>query len=138
MADCVVDASATLAWCFWDEPVDWVEALFRRLASGGEAFVPRHWAFEIANSFVIAMRRGRATRQDLDRAFHALRALPIYTDMTGDTTVFTALVTLAEKYRLSVYDAAYMELAMRSRLPLATLDSDLRAAAVSAGIAVLK
>ncbi|MGB2621235.1 MAG: type II toxin-antitoxin system VapC family toxin [Candidatus Acidiferrum sp.] len=138
MADFVVDASATLVWCFRDEPVDWIETLFRSLISGREAIVPRHWAFEVANSFVIAMRRGRATRLELERAFHALRALPIYTDMTGDATVFTAMVNLAEKHRLSVYDAAYMELAMRSRLPLATLDDDLRAAAASAGIAVLK
>ena len=59
-------------------------------------------------------------------------------EISVTTTVFTALVTLAEKYRLSVYDAAYMELPMRSRLPPATLDSDLGAAAVSAGIALLK
>jgi|SRR5580704_978183 predicted nucleic acid-binding protein len=138
MASFVVDASATLAWCFRDETIGWVEALFDQLTSGSEILVPRHWAFEVANSFVIAMRRGRLTNQGMEQNFAVLRALPIYTDMTGDSTVFTAMVGLAEKYRLSVYDAAYIELAMRSRLPLATLDGDLRAAAVSAGIAVLK
>ncbi len=138
MADFVVDASAATAWCFRDESVGWVEALFGQLTPHSRVLVPRHWSFEVANSFLIAMRRGRLTKAELEQNFGVLRALPIYTDMTGDATVFTAMVNLAEKHRLSVYDAAYMELAMRSRLPLATLDDDLRAAAVSAGIAVLK
>ena len=138
MSDFVVDASATLAWCFRDESVGWVDGLFQRLTSDSQAFVPRHWAFEVANSFLIAMRRGRAKRQELQRAFQNLASLPIYTDMTSDTTIFTTLVTFAERHRLSVYDAAYLELALRSHLPLATLDGDLRAAAVSAGVTVLK
>lgn len=137
MADFVVDASATLAWCFQDESVDWVDALFRRLILGSEAIVPRHWAFEVANAFVIAMRRGRATQQDLQRAFFNLRSLPIYTEMTDDSAIFTTLVELAGKHQLSVYDAAYIELAMRCRVPLATCDSDLRAAAISVGLSFI-
>lgn len=138
MANFVVDSSATLAWCFRDESIGWVEALFRQLTPESEVLVPRHWAFEVANSLVIAMRRNRLTNQGLEQNFEVLRALPIYSDMTGDSAVFTKMVGLAEKYRLSVYDAAYLELAMRSNLPLATLDDDLRAAAVLAGITVLK
>jgi predicted nucleic acid-binding protein len=138
MADFAVDASATMAWCFRDESVEWVEALFSQLTPQSRVLVPRHWSFEVANSFLIAMRRGRLAKPVLEQNFEVLRALPIYTDMTSDATIFTALVSLAERHRLSVYDAAYMELAMRSRLPLATLDDDLRSAAVSAGIAVLQ
>lgn len=138
MADFVVYASATLAWCFRDEAVVWVDDLFRKLTLKSEAIVPRHWAFEVANAFVIAMRRGRITKQDLYRAFQDLRALPIYTEMTNDAAIFTTLVPLAEKHELSVYDAAYIELALRSRLPLATLDQDLQAVAVSVGIQTLR
>lgn len=68
------------------------------------------------------MRRGRAKRQELQRAFQNLASLPIYTDMTSDMTIFTTLVSFAERHRLSVYDAAYLELALRSRWrrPMAT------------------
>jgi predicted nucleic acid-binding protein len=137
MARFVVDASATLAWCFHDESVGWVDALFQRFTSDSEAVVPRHWAFEVANAFVIAMRRGRITRLGLDQNFQILRSLPIHTDIAGDSTIFTTLVGLAEKHRLSVYDAAYLELAMRTHFPLATLDDDVRDAAVSSGITVI-
>jgi predicted nucleic acid-binding protein len=137
MADFVVDASATLAWFFRDEAVGWVDALFQQLRRNKEGIAPRHWALEVANSFVSAVRRGRLTKPMLDRNLGALRGLPIYTDMTSDSTVFASLVPLAEKHRLSVYDAAYLELALRERLPLATLDDDLRAAAVTEGIIVL-
>jgi predicted nucleic acid-binding protein len=138
MADFVVDSSATLAWCFRDESIGWVEALFQQLTPHSEILVPRHWAFEVANAFVIAMRRGRLTIQGLEQNFEVLRALPIYTEMTSDSSVFTTMVRLAEKHGLSVYDAAYLELAKRANLPLATLDDDLRRAAVSAGVAVLR
>ena len=137
MARYVVDASATLAWCFHDESVGWVDALFQRLASDSEAIVPRHWAFEVANSFVVALRRGRMTRHGLEQSFQILRSLPIHTDITADNTIFTVVVVLAEKHGLSVYDAAYLELAIRTHSPLATLDDDVRAAAVSSGIAVV-
>ena|SRR5579859_3404741 len=138
MPEFVVDASATLAWFFRDEAVGWVDAFFQQFKTAKHGIVPRHWAFEVANSFVVAMRRGRLTKQALSRNLDALRALPIYTDMTGDAAIFTTIVALAEQHGLTVYDAAYLEFAMRSRLPRATLDSDLRAAAASAGITLVK
>jgi predicted nucleic acid-binding protein len=138
MADFVVDASAALAWFFRDEAVGWGDALFQQLRGDREALAPRHWPLEVANSFVIAMRRGWLARQALDQNLDALRSLSIYIDMAGDAAIFTSMVALAQTHGLSVYDAAYLELAIRSRLPLATLDDDLRSAAVSSGITVLK
>jgi predicted nucleic acid-binding protein len=77
------------------------------------------------------------TRHGLEQSFQILRSLPIHTDITADNTIFTVVVVLAEKHGLSVYDAAYLELAIRTHSPLATLDDDVRAAAVSSGIAVV-
>jgi predicted nucleic acid-binding protein len=137
MADFVVDASATLAWFFRDEAVGWVDTLFRQLRIDKEAMAPRHWPLEVANSFVVALRRGRLAKPLLQRNLDALRGLPIYTDMAGDAMVFARLVPLAEKHGLSVYDAAYLELALRERLPLATLDNELRSAAAAERVALL-
>jgi predicted nucleic acid-binding protein len=137
MPDFVVDASATLSWCFQDEAVDWVDALFQNLDSGVEIVVPRHWALEVANALLVAMRRGRITKDGLRGAIRILFLLPIRNDDAGDSVVFTVAIGLAEKHRLSVYDAAYVELAMRANLPLATLDDDLRRAAVAEGITLV-
>ena len=134
MARCVVDASATLSWCFKDESVDWIDALFKRLSSGDELLVPRHWALEVANSLLVAVRRGRMKREELDRALRILLALPIQTDLIADSVLFERIPALAERYALTAYDAAYLELALREKLPLATLDGQLGAAATSAGI----
>lgn len=134
MARFVVDASATLSWCFKDESVDWIDALFRGLSSGDEVLVPRHWALEVANSLLMAMRRGRMKREELDRALRILLSLPIQTDLIADAVLFDRVPALAERYALTAYDAAYLELALRERLPLATLDAQLGAAANSAGI----
>ncbi len=136
MSRFVLDASATLAWCFKDESVDWIDSLFRGLGAGDQAVVPRHWTFEIVNSFLMAVRRGRMKRDELDRALRILLALPIHTDLIGDAVLFDKISILAEQYALTAYDAAYLELALRERIPLATLDGQLRAAAISAGAAL--
>jgi predicted nucleic acid-binding protein len=138
MSRFVLDASATLAWCFQDESVDWVDALFRGLGAGDQAIVPRHWALEISNSFLMAVRRGRMKREELDRALQILLALPIQADLIADSVLFEKIPILAEKYALTAYDAAYLELALRERLPLATLDGELGAAASSAGVALAR
>ena len=134
MAVFVPDASATLAWFFEDETSGWTDALLTSLKSGDTAVVPQHWPFEVANAFLVAMRRGRISKDKISRLFGDLLALPIRIDpATGDTT-FSQIFACAENYRLTIYDAAYLELAMRERIPLATLDDDLRNAARAAGV----
>ena len=77
-------------------------------------------------------------REELDRALQILLALPIQTDLIADSVLFEKIPVLAEQYALTAYDAAYLELALRERLPLATLDRQLRAAASSAGVALAR
>jgi predicted nucleic acid-binding protein len=112
MSRFVLDASATLAWCFKDESVDWIDSLFRGLGAGDQAVVPRHWALEIANAFLMALRRGRMKRDELDRALRVLLALPIHTDLIADAVLFDKIPILAEQYALTAYDAAYLEFAI--------------------------
>jgi predicted nucleic acid-binding protein len=133
MAAFVVDASATLPWCFADEATTATNALLARLRTGDEAIVPAHWALEVANALLIAVRRKRISPLDADQFLQDLEFLPIRIDTTTKSQVRTGAFPLAEQYGLTVYDAAYLELAIRQGLPLATLDDDLRKAAGVAG-----
>lgn len=136
MALFVPDASATLAWFFEDETTEWTEALLGRLESGDEAVVPKHWPVEVANALLMAMRRGRISREKAIRFLEDLLALPIRIDPAGNEITFHGVFVLAERLRLTVYDAAYLELAIREGMSLATLDDDLRKAARAAGVAL--
>jgi predicted nucleic acid-binding protein len=134
MAVFVPDASATVAWCFKDESSDWTEALLARFEAGDSAVVPQHWPAEVANTVLVAVRRGRIPRENTPRLFRDLLALPIRVDSASRETTFGKVFACAEKYRLTMYDAAYLELALREGVALATLDNDLRTAARAAGV----
>jgi predicted nucleic acid-binding protein len=138
MARVVPDASAALTWCFEDEATPWTDALLARLRAGDEATVPAHWPAEVANGLLIAIRRGRISREKANRFFGDLRALPIRIDPESSETAFGRVFELAEQYNLTIYDAAYLELALRQGLPLATLDEDLRRAAQGAGVSLVE
>ncbi len=99
--------------------------------------VPSHWRLEIANVLEMSLRRGRNDVNFRDDTLADLALLPINLDPETNRHVWSATARLAERYRLTVYDAAYLELAQRRGLPLATLDADLRIAAAAAGIALL-
>lgn len=134
MAVFVPDASATLAWFFEDETSEWPDALLGKLKSGNTAVVPPHWPLEVANALLMAMRRGRISEDKISRLFGDLLALPIRIDSSTGHTTFNQVFACAQNYRLTIYDAAYLELAIRERIPLATLDDDLRNAARAAGV----
>ena len=109
-----------------------MEVLQYVVAQGGVA--PSLWRFEVANGLQMAIRRKR-----IDAAYRAaslvdLAVLPIAIDPDSDRHVWTATVQLAEQHGLTIYDAAYLELAQRRRLPLASLDRALRQAAISIGV----
>lgn len=133
----VLDASVTLAWCFADEASEAADALLARVERDG-AVVPGLWPFEIANVLLAAERRRRLTAANADRFVDLLAALPIVID---DETISRALgdtIELARRHKLTAYDAAYLELARRRRLPLATRDAELRNAAPVAGVKLLE
>ena len=132
----VVDNSVALAWCFEDEQTQTAMDLLDRVAETG-AFAPSLWPLEALNGLLMAERRGRVDATRRQRLAGFLRALPVTLDMETADHAWTATVRLAERHRLSVYDAAYLELAQRRKLPLATLDEDLIKAAKALGMTLL-
>jgi predicted nucleic acid-binding protein len=132
----VVDASIVLTWCFEDEVTADTEAVGTRVDSEG-AVVPHLWRLEIANALLLAERRGRLGRAKLEQRLELLAALPISTDADTDIHAWADTLLLARAQRLTLYDAAYLELAIRRNLELATLDRDLQRAARKMGVAVL-
>jgi predicted nucleic acid-binding protein len=129
----VVDASIVGCWCFPDEADTLAELAFQRLHVEG-AIVPALWWFEVRNLVVIAERRGRLVPAGAAEFLADLEDLPIRIDREPHSEL---ILGLARTYRLTVYDAAYLELARRLDAPLATLDQALAAAARGASVPLL-
>ncbi|MFH1500183.1 MAG: type II toxin-antitoxin system VapC family toxin [Verrucomicrobiota bacterium] len=130
----VLDCSATLPWVFGDEATPACDALLDRLTAGARAWVPALWHLELGNVLLGAQRRGRIDQAGIE-AF--LTQLAVYDIAVDDRTMERAwqkTLDLALQYSLSTYDAAYLELALRRGVPLATLDSALIAAAKTCGV----
>jgi predicted nucleic acid-binding protein len=134
---CVIDASVIGPLLFQDEMDDLLPSLPEILARG-EALVPGHWRLEVANQVLMGTRRGRAMLDDVTIMFEALAALPVETDYTTSDHAWSATHALATAHRLTIYDAAYLELAIRAGLPLATADKGLIDAANAASVPLIK
>lgn len=132
----VLDASVALGWLFADERTPTVDALLDRVAEEG-AVVPGLWALEVANALQTALRRGRIDASFRSQALALLSRLPITVDDETAARAWGDTQTLADRFGLTLYDAAYLELAMRKGLPLATADGQLRDAAIGAGVLVM-
>lgn len=132
----VLDNSIALAWCFEDEQTQSVMNLLDRVTETG-AFAPSLWPLEALNGLLVAERKRRIHAKLRQRYAEFLHDLPIKVDTETAEKAWTATVELAERLRLSVYDAAYLELTLRRKLPLATLDRDLAKAAKALGTTVL-
>ena len=132
----VVDASIALTWCFEDEVTAETEAIGTRVDFEG-AIVPGLWRLEVANTLLLAERRGRIDISDVEQRLELLAALPISIDADTGIRAWTDTLLLARAERLTLYDAAYLELAIRRDVELATLDRDLRRAARRMGVAVV-
>jgi predicted nucleic acid-binding protein len=124
----VLDASATLAWLYPEEITSTIAEVFDQIADDC-AWVPGLWRIEVANSLSVSLRRGRISRSSREESLADLRTLPIFCDQETYDRAWGPIVELADLHRLTVYDATYLELAVRLSLPLATLDKDLRKAA---------
>ena len=133
----VLDASVTMAWCFEDEKTGLTEGLLEALGEGAEATVPGIWVYEVANAVAGGLRRRRITEAAGASFIKDVQALPIQVDGEGERRVFEAVFQVACRHGLTVYDAAYLELAMRRGLPLATVDGELARAAGEAGVVVV-
>ena len=132
----VLDAWFALSWYFEDERTPVADTLLDRVVDQG-ATVPGLWRLEIANGLRTAIRRNRIDQGFRDRAIAQLARLPINVDPDTDRYAWTTTLQLADLFALTPYDAAYIELAQRLVLPLATLDEPLRAAATALGVALL-
>lgn len=134
----VLDASITLAW-FIDRPIAPHAAQVRKLLLGGNrAVVPALWQFEIANGFLVAERHGLLTTSDTADALQDIDLLLAHAiESSRDTVPMRSILQTAREFKLTAYDAAYLETARRQHLPLASLDRQLLAAASKGGVEVL-
>ena len=129
----VIDASLTLAALFEDEQNDAVLSIMDQVTKSS-ALVPMIWRYEIANGLQMAIRRKRINTAYRNKCFEKLRSIPIAVDVEGMDEIWLATVALADLYNLTIYDAAYLELAQRMRVPLATLDDALKLACRASGV----
>lgn len=132
----VLDSSATLAWIYPDETTPAIRDVFDKVIESG-AWAPALWRLEIANILEMGARRGRYDAAFRDATLVDLALLPIRLDHETDDHAWGATLQLAIRHKLTLYDAAYLELATRRNLPLATLDTDLRRAANAEHVLVL-
>jgi len=134
----VADASVALSWCFEDEATEWTDSLLERLRNGDRISVPAHWPVEVSNGMLMALRRKRIQPGRPELFWDELAALPIEVEPPLSPEQAKAILHVSEQYGLTVYDAAYLELARRKGLSLATLDSAVLRAATLEGITLLK
>jgi predicted nucleic acid-binding protein len=132
----VIDASLALSWLFEDEQTPMSMNLLQQVTGTG-GVVPPLWRLEIANALQNGIKRKRIDAAYRDSAIQKLLRLPIETDPDANNYAWTTTLQLADVHRITVYDASYLELALRRGLPLATRGEQLAAAAVSAGAILL-
>jgi predicted nucleic acid-binding protein len=133
----VLDGSVALAWYFKDEAEPYADAVAAHFP-GVPAIVPAIWPLEVANAVLMGERRKRSTEAQATRWLGYLGSLPIIVDDDGTSRAWSDVLRLARAQSLSAYDAAYLELALRRGLPLATLDDKLKAASATLGVAEYK
>jgi predicted nucleic acid-binding protein len=132
MESVVIDASIASAWCFPDERTDYTQAVLGAItASVLDAVAPTLWAYEVRNSVLMGLRRGRLAKPDGEAFLQSLNELNI---SLSEPISFDSIFALAEKYGLTFYDAAYLNAALSERLPLASQDKQLLRAAAAAGV----
>jgi predicted nucleic acid-binding protein len=132
----VLDCSAALPWIFEDEVTKATDRLLDDLAAGAEAWVPALWHLELGNVLLGAQKRGRIDQAGIEGFLNTLGTYRITIDDETMSKAWNKTLDLAAQHRLSTYDAAYLELALRRHLPLATLDAALVAAATAAGVSL--
>lgn len=129
----VLDASIAACWAFDDEDHPVAACALDRIRTD-EAMAPSLWWFEVRNTLIVSERRGRLTEADTTIFLREMSRFGVIIDRVPEEAT---ILTLARQHRLTVYDASYLELAQREAIPLATLDNDLRKAAVTLDIALI-
>jgi predicted nucleic acid-binding protein len=133
----IIDTSVVMAWCFRDEVSQYSEIVLDSLEDH-EALVPSVWPLEVGNVLLVAERRKRLAAADSIRFLSLLSRLPISVEQESPDRMLKEIVALARQYRLSTYDASYLDLAMRSGLEIATQDSGLLEAAKQSNVSIFR
>ena len=116
MSRFVLDNTVTMVWCFTEEATEFTETLLNHLSNLTDtALVPALWLYEVVNVIEMAVRKGRITKDKASAFIESLTDLPIEVEDLSRTEVFVSVRAVAERYRLTSYDAAYLELAIRHR-----------------------
>lgn len=131
----VLDASTALSLLLPDEHSSHAEKIYRLIESNAALYVPRHWLFEVLNGLLMSERRGRLSQPETATALAQVQTMTLITIEENDSLKNT--LALARQYQLTIYDAAYLELAMRLSSPLATADKALIKAAKAVGVGVI-
>lgn len=132
----VADASVAVGWVHPAQATTQTAAMLDALADGATLEVPALWPLEVANALIVLVRRRKLNEDERQAALGWLRGLPLRIDAEAAALAFSRLSELAAAHRLSVYDAAYLELAQRRQLALACTDGPLRKAAKHAGVSL--
>lgn len=130
----VIDASVGFAWLHPTQATPETEKLLEQVGNGAQVVVPSLWFIEIANSLLVLQRRKKLTPDERKSALETLGALNLTVDEESAREAFRKVSELAEKHGLTAYDAVYLELALRRKLPLASRDEALRQAAKHCGL----
>jgi predicted nucleic acid-binding protein len=133
----IADSSVGVAWAVASQANDATDKLLDEVAAGTPVVVPTLWSFEVANSLLVLLRRKRILAPERDRALGALARLPVVVDDEGPRFALGRISELAGEHGLSVYDATYLELALRRKLPLASRDEALCKAAQGCRVKLL-
>jgi predicted nucleic acid-binding protein len=132
----VIDGSTAIGFVLKDEQAPEALKALEAIENGVPTHVPAHWCVEVANGLIVAERRKRASQADITEALQLVDSLPVIADNETAQRAGSDTAALARQYGLTIYDAAYLELAMRKGASLATSDRDLAKAAKSAGVAI--
>lgn len=130
MSRFVLDASVVLTWCFPDENAEVANEVAQMFKKGDSAITPSFWPHEVLNALLVGEKRKRISGDLINTFLTDLATLPIVLQGLPAETVFDRIQALSREHGLTAYDSAYLELAIESGLPLATLDQDLIRAAV--------
>jgi predicted nucleic acid-binding protein len=136
-ASFIVDASVGFAWVYEEQSTPETDGLLNQVAAGATVVVPALWFLEMANVLLVAQRRHRLTALHRKAALGKLAAMQFTMDEEGMRHAFSITSELAEKHGLTIYDATYLELALRRSLPLASRDEALKTVARRCGVKTL-
>ena len=134
--DFVIDNSVVMTWCFQDESSQYADSILDRFENS-IGFVPSIWPLEVCNVLLVAERRKRISEAGSARFLALLSELPIIVEQESPERMTREIFALARKHKLSGYDASYLDLAMRKGLPIATIDSNLMAAAKRSNTSII-